>query len=291
MKVSSFCAPCKAKRFYEVTCLSTKDEKKRMQCMQAVMKDISRAMAEQDCPSFAGTKQSGIIRKISGNPDPYGKMKKEVILRAKAVYPGLETWVSEGKTDFERFRRAVQVSIAGNALELSAPNYSLNIESLQGEMKKLLKKKINGNLRGLFEKAKKAKGIVFLCDNCGEAVLDKLLIKELAKFAPVKIAVASVPVDEDISLKEAKSVGLNALGKVVGKGRSYGVWKKKSPKEFWETLKSADLVIAKGMANYETLDEYKELFGNRATCLLLVKCPTVEKSLGIKKGSMVAKTL
>ncbi len=58
MKVSSFCAPCKAKRFYEVTCLSTKDEGKRKRTMAAVLASIRKAMEEKDCPSFAGTKES-----------------------------------------------------------------------------------------------------------------------------------------------------------------------------------------------------------------------------------------
>ena len=90
---------------------------------------------------------------------------------------------------------------------------------------------------------------------------------------------------------EIKEAGLAGLAPFVGKGRSYGVWKERAPKSFWNRLDAADLIIGKGMANYETLDEYKKEVRGRAACIFLVKCETVGNSIRVKKGEPVAKVL
>ncbi len=292
MKSCSFCIPCKAKRFYSVTCLSTKDEELRRKTMAAVLKSISRAVEKTECPSFAGTVQSELIAKLTGNKDPFRKQKLDAIRRAKKIYPEFEKWVLSGKSDYGRFERALKLAIAGNALELSAPNYSVEMGRLRDEMRSLLGMKLSiDDTRKIYGRVTKASNVLYLCDNCGEAVFDVPLIREIIRHAALTIAVCSEPMDEDISFNEAKLVGLGKMAPVIGKGRSYGVWKKKAPKEFWKKLGNASLIIAKGMANYETLDEYKEVAKGRTAFLLLVKCPAVGASLRQKEGSLVAKTV
>ncbi len=290
MKTTSFCAHCKAKRFYEVTCLSTADEALRRRCMLPVLKSISNAIETRDCPSFAGTVQSDIILEITGNRDPYRKKKREVIRRAKELYPKFHRWVEKGKTPYMRFKRALMVAVAGNTLELSAPNHKVNLDAMEKDMWKLVREKLDvDDAREIFLRIKKAKNVLYLCDNCGEAVFDKVLMNEIKKYAEVTAAVASVPLDEDVSLDEAALVGLEKVAPIIGKGRSYGVWKKRAPEKFWELLMNADLIIAKGMANYETLDEYKSSTVNRTCYLLRVKCEPVALSLGLEKGALIAK--
>ncbi len=289
MKVASFCAPCKAKRFYDVTCLSTKDGGLRKKTMGAVLANIRKAMETNDCPSFAGTVQSEIIRRMTGNRDPFRKQKLEAIGRAKRIFPEFERWVLNGKSDYERFRRAVKLAVAGNALELSAPNYSVDMGKLRSEMKRLLKSISVDDTKKLFENVRKGKDVLYLCDNCGEAVFDVLLIQEINRYAPVTIAVASEPMDEDVSLEEMNCLGLDKLAPVIGKGRTYGVWKKRAPWRFWKRLEKAGLIVAKGMGNYETLDEYKRIAKGRTAFLLVVKCPVVEANLGIPRGSLVVR--
>ena len=290
MKLSSFCVPCKGKRFYEVTCLSTKSERKRKSTMDYVVKSIAESAKTKECPSFAGTKQSELIMRLTGNKDPYRKKKLDVIKRAKAIYPEFEKRVFGGETDYERFRRAAVIAVAGNALELSAPNHKIELANLRKEMWKLVKGGLAcDDLKKIIGKANGAESILYLCDNCGEAVFDRLLISELKKCAPLTIAVASSPVDEDVSMKEAGLLGLGKLASVVGKGRTYGVWKEKAPKGFWKKLEGAGLIIAKGMGNYETLTEYPKLARGRTAFLFMVKCEPVGKSIGLRKGSLVAK--
>lgn len=292
MKTSSFCAHCSAKRFHEVICLSSRSERTRKKATLAVLSNIRKAVEGGQCPSFAGTEQSEIVFRITGNRDPYARKKMEVIELAKSIYPEFERWVANGRTQKERFRRAAMLAIAGNCLELSAPNYAVDLKKLKGRMWELVRKRPAANdIDGIFEKVKKAKTVLYLCDNCGEAVFDMPLISEIKKHAGVTIAVNSVPMDEDVSVREAKLIGLNSLARVIGKGRSYGVWKERAPKEFWKAFEDADFVIAKGMANFETLDEYKKLVRGRTACLLVVKCVTVGGALGLGKGDMAAKLL
>ncbi|MFH1447672.1 MAG: ARMT1-like domain-containing protein [Candidatus Micrarchaeota archaeon] len=288
MKTTSFCAPCKAERFYEVTCLSTRDERLRKECMVAVLANIRKAIKRGDCPSFAGTVQSELIMDITGNRDPYRKKKRDVIRAAKRIFPSFREWVSDGKTPYERFKRAVKLAVAGNTLELSAPNHKAHVERMEDEMKQLVKKALTADdIKEIFKNVKNSKEVLYLCDNCGEAVFDIPLISEINKHSSVTAVVSSVPMDEDVSLEEIELVGLGDIP-VVGKGRSYGVWKKRAPEGFWRRFETADFIIAKGMANYETLDEYRDVVGGRAACLLRVKCPTVGASLGFGMDSMIA---
>ncbi|MFH1471094.1 MAG: ARMT1-like domain-containing protein, partial [Candidatus Micrarchaeota archaeon] len=244
------------------------------------------------CPSFAGTVESEIVERITKNDDPYKEKKLDAIKKAKRVFPKLEKWVRGGGSDYERFRRALKLAVAGNALEMSAPNYSVNMKGLHEEMKRIIGSGLAvDHTRKIFEKVKKAHGVLYLCDNCGEAVFDVPLIREIKRYADVTIGVSSEPMDEDLSIKEAKAVGLDKIAPVVGKGRSYGVWKKTSPKSFWNKLEGTGLVIAKGMANYETLDEYGGLAKGRTALLFLVKCPVVGANLRLKEGSLVAKMI
>lgn len=133
------------------------------------------------------------------------------------------------------------------------------------------------------EKIKNAKNIVYLTDNCGEIVLDKLLIKQilrLNKAVKINVIVRGKPVLNDCTIEDAKQVGMDKLVTVIGNGTAIAgtVLDKISP-EAKSLIDNADLVISKGQGNFETLHHT----GKNIYYLFLCKCEMFAQRFGVDK--------
>jgi damage-control phosphatase, subfamily I len=290
MKASISCAPCIVGRSLQKARLATKDEGKRFEFMRRAFKHLSEWFGPDSVPSFYTLKENRMLIEVTGNRDPYRAKKAHVIGKAKECLPVFRRFVQSAKNPRERFMRALKVSLCGNMIEISAPQHKVDVLSLEKEVMGCVKKRLPIDDSGrIFEAAKKAGSIVFLCDNCGEAVLDGLLLEELAKFGELTIAVSTEPIEDDVCLKEAKRIGLRKYGRVVGKGgASQGVSREENSKEFFRLMESADLIVAKGMSCYETLTEYPEVSRGKIAFLFTVKCGTVSERVGANVGCGVA---
>ena len=134
----------------------------------------------------------------------------------------------------------------------------------------------------------KAQSILFILDNAGEAVFDKLFMKKIKEKHPtIKMysAVRGRTILNDVTLQEAEFIGLGEVSRVIDSGSIYpGVVIGKTNKEFSEIYDSADIVVSKGQGNFEGLS------GNAVEKLffcLMVKCETISKFIGIPKGSTI----
>ena len=136
----------------------------------------------------------------------------------------------------------------------------------------------------------KAGEILFLADNLGELVLDQILLKQI-KEAGLRLFLAAKPspVQDDATLNDAQALGLGEIAKLLPTEASVGVDPEKAPEELQEKLRSADLILAKGMGNYETLSEFEGMLRGRLVYLLRAKCDPVASSLRVRKGALVAK--
>jgi len=288
MKIYADCAACMLKRTYETTKLATRDEKTRLRVMDEILRLTANNFKPSMCPSVLGTLQSNLICALSKNPDPFREKKIHVIKKALACRKKFEKYVAGARDERERFRRAVLVAVCGNTIEISAPQHDVDVHKLEHEITSCVSRGLAiDDVDKIFEKLKHAHDILYICDNAGEAVFDAILIREIKKYARVVIAVASGPVDDDITMKEAKLAGLTRLAPVIRKGWCFGVWREMCTREFWKKLKETELIFAKGMGNYETLTEYPELARGKSALLFKVKCTSVEKDTGARKGSNV----
>src|SRR5690606_13963972 len=133
---------------------------------------------------------------------------------------------------------------------------------------------------------KNAKTILYLGDNCGEIVLDKLFLENI-NHPNIYFAVREKPVLNDATQKEAKEVGINEFAKIISNGDDTPstLLHRVSP-DFLEIYNAADLIISKGMGNYEGL-----MFESdpRIFFLLMIKCSVIGESLGVRKGEFVVK--
>jgi uncharacterized protein with ATP-grasp and redox domains len=129
------------------------------------------------------------------------------------------------------------------------------------------------------------KRLLYIGDNAGEIVFDRLLINELAsRGMNITFAVRSGPISNDVTLADAEAVDMQQYAKVIETGTDFmGIYPERCSSEFWEIFHGSDLVISKGHANFETLEvDHPGLF-----FLLTAKCEIVAKELGVQIGDTV----
>lgn len=132
--------------------------------------------------------------------------------------------------------------------------------------------------------------VVYITDNCGEIVLDRLLIEHLVgRGSRVTVAVRDGPILNDATLEDARALGIDRLAECMtttGGGSEIGVPIDRIPPELAEAIDRADLIVAKGMANYESLSEYDDL--PPVAHLLAAKCRPIAARIGVEVGEKVA---
>ena len=152
-------------------------------------------------------------------------------------------------------------------------------ESIEYALSNLL----NGNLEEFSQAVFRADNILYLADNAGEIVFDRLLI-ELLPLEKITVAVRGFPTINDATMHDAETAGITKLVRVIDNGSDVpGTILDKCSEAFRYSFDRADLVISKGQGNYETLSEVdKDIF-----FLLKVKCPIIAKKISCPVGSLV----
>jgi len=231
----------------------------------------------------------GIVRKATHHNDPYQKIRRQSNRLALMMYPELRSRVSASD---DRLRKAVEMAIAGNIIDYGVKN-SLNIKE---ELKKILltEKHVFGKGNNVFihyhdfkSVVKKAKNILYLADNAGETVFDRILIEEIKERDPHKkiiYAVKESPIINDALIGDAYQCGIDKIATVVSSGSSApGTILSLCSREFLKMYKSADMIISKGQGNFEALSEEKKpIF-----FMLRTKCSVVAKDIGCSLGDII----
>lgn len=156
---------------------------------------------------------------------------------------------------------AIKYAIAGNVIDFSTmPNLTLDdLKSIINDVKKY---KFDEDLYQKFTTdLENAKEVVILLDNVGEVVLDSLLCKKLKEVYPDKhltVVPASYPISSDATPKEAYEAGMADYADIVPNGNDIvGTYLPKCSKECIDVLDKADIIISKGMANFEVMSGSK----------------------------------
>ncbi|MEO0071703.1 MAG: ARMT1-like domain-containing protein [candidate division WOR-3 bacterium] len=232
---------------------------------------------ELDLNEPPGTYTSWLLlatMKFLKEPDPFKKTKSEQNRHAQELAAQLEQQLGEGD---DALKRALLLSAAGNVIDVG-PERSFDINQFLSSHRFTI-----DHTDRLLARLKRAQRIVYLLDNSGEVLFDRLVLKRLPKVA-ITIVAKSSPILNDVTVEEAKVLGLEEFGRVIGTGSPFlGVDLKTVSKEFRQVYSQADLVIAKGHANFESLvDE-----GRDGYYVLTAKCELVANRLGIGVGESV----
>ena len=171
-----------------------------------------------------------------------------------------------------------------------------NKELLLQTFEPALQQPLNGNVASFVEAIKKAKQILYLLDNCGEIVCDQLLMEEIKRFRPDVALVAVVrgePVLNDATREDARQTGLDKIVPIIDNGNdALGTVLEQCGNEFMEAFAQSDTIIAKGLANYETLIEYDSRQLPQTVCYLFrAKCRFIAKCAGATMNDLVVRVV
>jgi uncharacterized protein with ATP-grasp and redox domains len=269
------CYPCFFIQAIKTSRMITKDEKKIWQILNKVSLSLPE-MPFGATPPEIGREVYRIISERTGKRDPYRKLKEECTRQALSLYPKLKKLINSAE---DRLMTAVRISIAGNVIDFGA-NFDFDLKKDIGT---ILSQEFSINhYREFCEALDKARKILYLADNAGETVFDRLLIEEINK--PVIYVVRARPIINDATREDALLAGIDKVAEIMSSGcDAPGNILKFCSDEFLRVYRSADLIISKGQGNYEGLsDEDRPLF-----FLLKTKCHVIARDIGIDEGSIV----
>jgi len=292
LKVEIRCVSCILHRGYMEIQEATNDRSLQFKAMSALLRFLAEEFKPTANPAYLGTKRDRVIRKITGNPDPYAKSKQISNQKALEILPLAKNLVSNEPSTELKFRKACLCSIVGNIMEFDIPDNPFKFTDLKKLIQEAEKDLAIDEIPQIFNEARRAKHVLYLIDNAGEIAFDTLLVQELKKSGPhVTVAVKSGPILNDATMEDAKYVGMHEVAdEIITTGTdAVGLIPKECSDEFLKVYNSADFVVAKGMGYAETLTELQLPVPH--ALLLRTKCGTVANFFDVSMGKNVAKLM
>ena len=279
MRIYLDCIPCFVRQALGAARLATDNEQIHEQVVREVLvlaKDIDMSQS----PPVMGQKIHRLIREVVGMEDPYHKIKKHFNNLALALYPELRKLVIGSEDPLET---AIRLAIAGNIIDFGV-NSKLQESELEKTISECLASEFSDMQLKPFQQAvNEAEEILYIADNAGEIIFDRLLIEQLP-IEKVTVVVKGRPVINDATMKDAEVAGLTRIVEVIDNGSDApGTILEDCSDYFRGGFARADLVIAKGQGNYETLSEVnKNIF-----FILKAKCFVIARDLECDVGEMI----
>lgn len=280
MKVYLDCHACIVRQALEAARLASDDEQVHDRVVKAVMSRLLDLSPEQTPIHLARDTQVA-IRAAGGGTDPYAEVKREYNQRALEMVPELLAHIDASP---DRLATAVRLAIAGNIMDFGATG---GVFDLEGVIDDALASDLDADTVAAFRQQVEDAGLIlYLGDNTGEIVFDRLLIEEIRRVsrADVVFAARSHPVLNDATPSDAAAVGMTAVAQVIGNGSDApGTVLEWCSDELRQRFDDADVIISKGQGNYESLSETE----GPIYFLLQAKCEVVGRDLGVPRGTTV----
>ncbi len=277
MKTYLDCYPCFLRQALDAARMAGAGETQQRVILGRVL-DLLRYLELSSTPPEIGQRVHHLVRQEAGDGDPYRAVKESSTRQALALYPQLKSLLSEAD---HALGVAVRLSIAGNIIDLG-PNQEYDLEDTVGRV--LAQPFAVDDSVALWEALSGAEQVLYLADNAGETVFDRVLIETLDM--PVLYAVKGGPILNDATREDALAAGVDRVAGIVSTGSDApGTILDDCSEEFRRLYNDAELIIAKGQANYETLSEA----GPKVFCLLQTKCPVIARDVGVPVKSIVLK--
>jgi len=273
------CIPCLLRQALEAIRRLTDDEEAHVR----LMRDLVRHLGDLDMtrpPPVMGQHLHRLIRRLLGDDDPYRAIKEQFNRHALMLFPSLKRRIDESDDPFDT---ALRLAIAGNTIDFAALS-DVTESKVHDVIERALSRPLIGTAGGLQRRIESAGDILYLADNAGEIVFDRLLIERLPRDR-VTLAVRGRPVINDATLEDAEVAGLTSLAEVIDNGSDApGTILEDCSPEFRRRFDEADLILAKGMGNFETLSSVD---GRSIYFLLMAKCPLIAQHIGCAEGDFV----
>ena len=285
MKIYTGCVPCFARQAVEAAEMATDDEVLR----QDIIRKALHALAElpyDKTPPHAGVVIHRIVKEMVGDIDPYEELKTIYNQRSLDLYDEMKEIVAQSQNTLET---ASRLAIAGNNIDFGIRSNSENID-LHEVIEETLERPLSINHLKQFGKSlDHATSILYIADNAGEIVFDRVLVEEIPDYQDrVTFVVKGAPILNDATMEDALEAGLADIVRVIDNGcDAPGTIIELCSEPFIEELKGADLIIAKGQGNYETLSDVP----HNVFFLLKAKCPVIARDLDVRVGDLILESL
>ncbi|MDF2954949.1 MAG: House-cleaning carbohydrate phosphatase [Candidatus Alkanophagales archaeon MCA70_species_2] len=244
-------------------------------------------------PSLVGTQRERIIQKFS-RKDAFSKIKEESYKTALEILP---TAVEFYETCEDKLEALIRIAAAANSMEYGVKDHRFDNETFKREFHSVLSEKLNSNLTEIKKAFRRYDKILYLTDNAGEIVFDVFVANAFEKLGKrVVLSPKSAPVLNDATADELRRFEAElrrmslSIPEVVPSGACIGVCLEEAEEAFLRIFWDASfLIFAKGMGNYEALSEFDERLKGRLIYVFRAKCKPVARSVGVRRGELVAK--
>lgn len=268
MRLDPYCMCCQLNK-QEQRIRKFTDKEKKVAYMQEIMMRYAQA-TEDDCAPSLSVEFKEIYQKYWHIPaEDYTEIKKEFNQLMMSLEEDLSRMIHQSPDPLES---ALIYARIGNYIDFAAMSHvdkDVVLSMIREEKKEPLDPE---EYRRFCSELEKASSLVYLTDNCGEIVLDKIAVEILRKRYPdlkITVIVRGKPVINDATLEDARMCGLTKIADVIGNGSGVGgTWLPDISEEARSLLEQADVIISKGQGNFETLHEC----GLNIYYLFLCKC-------------------
>jgi len=249
---------------------------------ERIVREVLRWASEMDLdqpPAVLGQRVHRRLREITGVEDPYRAAKDHLNRMALSLLPELK---AEIEATSDRLALAARLAIAGNVIDMGV-NGNVTETDVRQSVRQALAEPFTGEQNGFRQSVAEAQSILYLADNAGEIVFDRLLIEQLSP-ARVTLTVRGAPVINDATMTDARAVGLHEIVEIIDNGSDApGTILEDCSQDFIRRFTKADLILAKGQGNFETLnDDPRDIF-----FLFKAKCPVIATHVGLPVGTHV----
>lgn len=259
----------------------TDDEDLKVEVISEIFKLLAREYKKDANSNWTGSKVHRLIKELTKCEDPYKLQKKQ----SNEMALNLMSDVNDILKNDDSLETCVKIAIVGNIIDFGAYTINTDFESL---IKENLKKDLRINQTDLLEESlNKHDKVLYLVDNAGEIVFDRILLNKIKSYGlDITLAVKEKPIVNDACMEDALEAGLDEFAKIVSTGEeTVGVVYQEFSDEFREIFDDADFIISKGLGNFEGLTEI-DLKGKDVFYLACAKCPVSANLIGVDLGDM-----
>lgn len=281
MKTYLDCIPCILKQVLTASRLSGLKPEDQKEMLDRTGNLISGFSLYSSPPANSKVVHN-MVKEYAGVEDPYKEIKQESIKKALSLYPELKRLVASSENPL---LTAVELAIAGNIIDYGAVeelDIDWELHTILHREEESIRKESHDlfNFEEFSRELDKAGTLLYVGDNAGETVFDRVLLEEIRERTDadeIYYAVRDKPILNDAVLEEAVASGLDTVAELISSGSAAtGTLFEDCTSHFKELLASADMVVSKGQGNFESLSEAERpIF-----FLLMAKCDIVARHVG-----------
>lgn len=271
MKIKYDCYPCILRQSIESAEMIGADDQKIKQIIKHFGEILAPALNNDFTAPMLAAQMQKYIKKLTKVKDPYFDLKEKNLIQAHKLLPLVEKEIAAAE---DSLLAALLMSAMGNSIDAGV---SLNVNIKENIDQAIENSFAHSDYPRFKDELQSASRLLIIADNTGEALFDRLLLKELKPYnLKITYAVREIPILNDITAEKAKELGINEYAEIIKSGTTApGMLMEEASAEFLAAYQEADLVISKGQGNLEgVLDIEEDIY-----FLLKAKCEIIAEVL------------